>query len=115
MAFFRCSSGGGGTGSPTDTGSFSGSSTTYKLTLGFKPKQIFIYRYVLSSPVWSMSYDENYSTTKYYKCVSSNSSIQNIGVGSSNFHISSIDDDGVTFSFKDSTYAGYNWLYYAIG
>lgn len=114
MAFFRCSSGGGG-GSQTDTGSFSGSSTTYKLTLGFKPKQIFVYRYVSSSPIWSMSYDENYSTTKYYKCIGSSSSITNIGGSTSNYHIASIDNDGVTFAFKDSTYAGYDWRYYAIG
>ena len=105
--------GGIGGGSKTKTGSFSSSSTTYKLTLDFKPKQICIYRG--DGTVWSMSYDENYSTTKYYKCVGSSSSVPNIGTGSTNFHLVSIDDDGVTLSFKDSTYAGYDWRYYAIG
>ena len=114
MAYFRAFLG-GGTSSPTSAGSFNSSSTTYKLTLGFKPKQIFVYRYVTSSPVWSMSYDENYSTTKYYKCVGSAASIPDIGTGATNFHLASIDDDGVTFAFKDSTYAGYDWRYYAIG
>ena len=113
MSIIKVDYGSVGGGNPTKTGSFSGSSTTYKLTLDFKPKQICIYRG--DGTVWIMSYDENYSTTKYYKCVGSSSSVPNIGTGATNFHLASIDDDGVTLSFKDSTYAGYNWFYYAIG
>lgn len=97
----------------TKTGTFSGVSTTYKLNLGFKPKQICIYRQDMG---WMMSYDENYSTTQFYRATSGGAGIVNLGATStSNYNIQSIDDDGVTIIFRDSTYANFSWNYYAIG
>lgn len=95
------------------TGTFSGVPTTYKLNLGFKPKQICIYRQGVG---WAMFYDENYSTTQFFRVTGGGVSIVNLGATStSNYNIKSIDDDGITLIFNSSTYAGYTWNYYAIG
>ena len=114
MALFRCGSGSGG-GSQTDTGTFVSNQRTLKLNFGFKPKQLVVYR-SSTSPIWNMIYDENYSTTSFFKCVSSSSSFATLNrTTTSNFDIKSIDDDGATFMFKDSAYDSYQWNYIAIG
>lgn len=112
MAYFRAILG-GGTSSKVKTGTFSGVTTTFKLTLGFKPKQICVYRQGMG---WMMSFDENYSTTQFYKATSGSGSIVNLGATSTNnYSMKTIDSDGITIIFKDSTYANYSWNYYAIG
>lgn len=112
MAYFRAFLG-GGTSSQVKTGTFSGVPTTFKLTLGFKPKQICVYRQGVG---WMMSYDENYSTTQFYKSTSTTGSIVNLGATStSNYNMKTIDNDGITIIFASSAYANYSWNYYAIG
>lgn len=65
---------------------------------------------------WLMSYDENYSTTQFYKATSGAGSIVNLGATStSNYNMKTIDDDGITIIFASSAYANYSWNYYAIG
>ena len=70
MAYFRASIGGGG--SQVVTGNITGSTSDLTITLGFKPKKLYIYDQSTTYP-HSCIYDEDASTTKFLRNVYSGS------------------------------------------
>ena len=114
MAFYRASIGGGG-GGQTATGTFTTNTTAttgYKVTLGFKPKQLCLIRDTTST-AYNMLYNEDIDATKYNK-----------GLGASNmwrpfeaqspYSMKSIDNDGFTV-YTASGYQTLTWRYFALG
>lgn len=110
MAYFRAILGGGSSGR-TASGTLNGTTTLQNISLGFKPKQICIYRTALQYQ--TAIYDESNSTTQY-KAIATSSGIsyQNLGAG---FMGLNLTNDG--FSIKcvnSSVYTG-AYSYFATG
>lgn len=106
MAFIRSGSGGSKQQELVSRGNVTsaGSSVLVKITTGFKPKMVMI----LASGTSTLFYDEQFSTTNFYKDSTSTSLGQRI-----NHMLYSIDNDGFTYSSRSGT--GTNMPYVARG
>jgi ribosomal protein L30E len=107
-------------GAKVKTGTFTGStSTTTKVTCGFKPKYI-CYAYNGSTNVKDMIiYNADMSTTTTIGAYKTSSSSQGVGqynIGAStNNTVYSIDSDGFTVQKMSSNFGGVPFHYFAIG
>ncbi len=112
MAFFRAKRAIGGGGNRVQTGSITGSRNDVTVTVGFKPKKLYVYDVSKAYP-HSCIYDEDASTTQFLRNVYSGSGSTvawtNIGVTSAT-SIRSISNTGFTFRGN-----GYATNYVAIG
>ena len=117
MGLYKCGSSGG---TKAAIGIVTGSSSsTTKVTLGFKPKQICIVQCSNSSsiPITGIVYDERYSTTKFVRVTQSTAYTDfSLGNSSGNNGLLSIDNDGFTFQkFTSSSLTNAYLRYFAIG
>jgi len=102
-------------GSVVASGTFQGStSVTTKITLGFKPKFLYIgpedpnetYKY-------QIMYDDNFSITQYLFSGGTTTAVETLG-NTTNNRLSTIDNDGFTFNKCGSGVANNTWRYTAI-
>ena len=88
-----------------------------KVTIGFKPKQLFVQLRYNGSQQWDEKclYDETVSTTTYTEYVNATANTRTIGTSSALIY--SIDDDGFTFrsDIISPTNLLYQVAYMAIG
>lgn len=106
-ALFRCGSGSEKIKKATVTLS---TSTSTKVTLGWKPKYVCVYS---TRAYYSSIYDEDLSTTQYIRATSSGPLLKNLDTNYSGGFVS-IDNDGFTLRYTNSS-AGAEWVYFAIG
>lgn len=107
-----------GVDSPYVEGTFTSStSTTVKVTLGYKPAWLYVYVYPNATTVAANFYDSRVNTAKYFRsnCSSggSYSGFQNVTGGTYHNSIASIDNDGFTMNKVDSAFSG-TWSYIAV-
>lgn len=102
----------------TFTSPTGGATNRIKVTLGFKPKQLLIFRmtnanfnaYQGASPIM---YDSEINENQFYRYTFSSASVGATNLGTNTTIVPySIDDDGFTFNgYSSALY----WKYYAIG
>lgn len=99
-------------------GTFIGdTSSTTKITLGFKPKKLVYYGNWGTNQKDLIQYDEDLSTTTClggFRTTSVGFDAYTIGASSNNI-LNSIDNDGFTIRPVSSTFSGKTFSYFAIG